>query len=264
MSKSDGNFVTISELLRGEFPGWEGGPWHGLVLRLAMLKTHYRQPIDWTLKKLLDARSSMQYWSLALANWSDENWQVYQDSGFRTLESDPYEEVLQALSDDLNTSDAISFLSRFFDRKDYKDEMDKLYSSLSLLGLVGERMLSANPVVTSNSVGGEESIKMFSLATDYGIAFANNDSSSCSSISDELASNGWRIAKINDHHIDLAIEKPTVEVQALVDHRLELIKAKNWAEADRIRNELLAKGIQLKDGKDPETGERVTTWEVRR
>ncbi len=39
---------------------------------------------------------------------------------------------------------------------------------------------------------------------------------------------------------------------------------KNWAEADRIRDELLAQGIQLKDGKDPATGERVTTWEVKR
>ena len=48
------------------------------------------------------------------------------------------------------------------------------------------------------------------------------------------------------------------------NRRLALIAQKNWAEADRIRDELLAQGIQLKDGKDPVTGERVTTWEVRR
>ena len=42
------------------------------------------------------------------------------------------------------------------------------------------------------------------------------------------------------------------------------IREKNWAEADRIRDELLAQGIQLKDGKDPATGERITTWEVKR
>jgi cysteinyl-tRNA synthetase len=54
------------------------------------------------------------------------------------------------------------------------------------------------------------------------------------------------------------------EIVEAVDARLAFIAAKNWAEADRIRDELLAKGIQLKDGKDPETGERVTTWEVRR
>ena len=42
------------------------------------------------------------------------------------------------------------------------------------------------------------------------------------------------------------------------------IANKNWAEADTIRDELLAQGIQLKDGKDPVSGERVTTWEVKR
>ena len=46
--------------------------------------------------------------------------------------------------------------------------------------------------------------------------------------------------------------------------RLELLKAKNFTEADKIRDTLAAEGIQLKDGKDPATGERVTTWEVKR
>jgi cysteinyl-tRNA synthetase len=54
------------------------------------------------------------------------------------------------------------------------------------------------------------------------------------------------------------------EIIALRDERLAFIAAKNWAEADRIRDELLEQGIQLKDGKDPKTGERVTTWEVKR
>lgn len=53
-------------------------------------------------------------------------------------------------------------------------------------------------------------------------------------------------------------------IDALIAMRLEMLKAKNFAEADRIRNELSDKGIQLKDGKDAETGERVTTWEVKR
>ena len=37
--------------------------------------------------------------------------------------------------------------------------------------------------------------------------------------------------------------------------------SKNFKEADRIRDELAAMGIALKDAKDPETGEIVTTWE---
>jgi cysteinyl-tRNA synthetase len=43
-----------------------------------------------------------------------------------------------------------------------------------------------------------------------------------------------------------------------------MLKTKNFTEADKIRDDLLAKGIQLKDGKDKESGERVTTWEVKR
>jgi len=45
--------------------------------------------------------------------------------------------------------------------------------------------------------------------------------------------------------------------------RLALIRDKDWP-GRRHPRRLLARGIQLKDGKDPATGERVTTWEVKR
>jgi len=54
------------------------------------------------------------------------------------------------------------------------------------------------------------------------------------------------------------------QIDGLIMKRLGFFKDKNFAEADRIRDELLEQGSQLKDGKDPETGERVTTWEVKR
>ena len=41
-------------------------------------------------------------------------------------------------------------------------------------------------------------------------------------------------------------------------------KARDYAEADRIRAKLEAMGIALKDAKDPATGELVMTWEVKR
>ncbi|WEO72521.1 hypothetical protein G6L01_004045 [Agrobacterium vitis] len=53
-------------------------------------------------------------------------------------------------------------------------------------------------------------------------------------------------------------------VQTIVDVRLEMLKSGDQEEADKIRDDLLAKGIQLKDGKDKDTGERVTTWEIKR
>ena len=46
MSKSLGNFVTIRDLL---------ADWPGEVIRLNMLRTHYRQPMDWTVKGLAES-----------------------------------------------------------------------------------------------------------------------------------------------------------------------------------------------------------------
>ena len=53
MSKSLGNFVTMRELL---------ADWPGDVIRLAMLGTHYRQPINWTLEKLNEAEKTLASW----------------------------------------------------------------------------------------------------------------------------------------------------------------------------------------------------------
>jgi len=54
------------------------------------------------------------------------------------------------------------------------------------------------------------------------------------------------------------------KVEALVTARNAARKGRNYGEADRIRDELAAMGIQLKDAKDASTGEIVTTWEVKR
>jgi cysteinyl-tRNA synthetase len=64
--------------------------------------------------------------------------------------------------------------------------------------------------------------------------------------------------------IDLSEAAIDIDVETFVRDRLAFIAQKNWAEADKIRDELLTQGIQLKDAKDPVTGERVTTWEVKR
>lgn len=49
-----------------------------------------------------------------------------------------------------------------------------------------------------------------------------------------------------------------------IAERLRLIHNKEWAAADTIRDELAAEGIILQDKKDPQTGERMTIWEVKR
>jgi cysteinyl-tRNA synthetase len=184
MSKSEGNFVTINELLATERFG--GRAWSGQVLRLAMLRTHYRQPIDWTVASLLETAATLE--------------RLFDKAQGQT--SGPVDpEVLAVLCDDLNLPGA---LARIHSVKDPAI----LAGTLSLLGFSMNR--------------------------------------------DDLKTSGPR---------------PTVDavaVQALIDARIAARHGKDWAESDRIRDELLALGIQIMDSKDPVTGELKTEWEVKR
>jgi cysteinyl-tRNA synthetase len=95
MSKSLGNFITINDLLRSDAFG--GRAWSGEALRLAMLRTHYRQPIDWTAKALEEAENALDRWYDAIGD----------------VEPGAVEpSVEEALSDDLNTPAALAELHR--------------------------------------------------------------------------------------------------------------------------------------------------------
>ena len=197
MSKSEGNFVTIAELLETEKFG--GRKWPGEVLRLAMLMTHYREPIDFSLRRLEEAEKLLDRW--------------LKSAFLKVGPGDEFisEVAIKSLSDDLN------FLPIVL-------ELNKLSEPGLMEDGVSHKTLEAT-------------LRFLGLLPDYETWMRNLPHF------DEMAQ-----ARIEDH----------------IESRLTFIAAKNWAEADRIRDELLAQGIQLKDGKDPQTGERVTTWEVKR
>jgi cysteinyl-tRNA synthetase len=94
MSKSLGNFVTIRDLLQqSNDPRW------GEILRLNMLRTHYRQPIDWTNDGL--AESAVTYGNFRRAAINADR-----------LKALPSQSVLAALTDDLNTPAVLAELHR--------------------------------------------------------------------------------------------------------------------------------------------------------
>jgi len=97
MSKSLGNFVTINELL--ETTKFGGRKWPGEVLRLAMLKTHYRQPIDWTLRSLEESEQIIQRWQQAAAG----------HGSFSPADKLP-SDITEALEDDINTPKVMALL----------------------------------------------------------------------------------------------------------------------------------------------------------
>ncbi|WP_273759549.1 cysteine--tRNA ligase [Bartonella sp. ML70XJBT.G] len=72
---------------------------------------------------------------------------------------------------------------------------------------------------------------------------------------------------ITDVQCPLFMKKASLDVKFIdqrIAERLRLIHNKEWGAADTIRDELAAEGILLKDKKDPQTGERITMWEVKR
>jgi cysteinyl-tRNA synthetase len=186
MSKSLGNFVTIHELLHTEKFG--GRKWPGVVLRYAMLTTHYRQPIDWTVERL----------KVSLKHVSD----MYDRTRNAEMSALPNERVITALCDDLNTHEAIVALGKLVgDASGEAKHSGELLATCTFLGLDLEEL---DP---KKMIAGETQI----------------------------------------------------HIKRRIDDRLAARASKNWAESDRIRDELAAMGIALKDNKDG-----TTTLEVKR
>ena len=182
MSKSLGNFVTIHELLRD---------WPGEVLRLNMLKTHYRSPIDWTLKGVEESAKTLDDWYEIAADIAEDQ---------------PATSVIEALSDDLNTP----------------------------------QMMAALHGLRSSVVSGNEADRKALAGSLRHLGFFSETSAA------------WKSRKEQASGIDAG------QVESLIAERTAARARKDFRESDRIRDELAAMGVVIKDSK---TG---TTWEIAR
>lgn len=100
MSKSLGNFFTVRDLLEKNVPGE--------VIRFVMLRTHYGKSMDWTDSKRGEAQTTLRAWRDMFARTLTGINQLFGEH-FR-----PSDAIVAALSDDLNTSDAITDLHKQF------------------------------------------------------------------------------------------------------------------------------------------------------
>jgi cysteinyl-tRNA synthetase len=182
MSKSLGNFVTIRDLL---------ADWPGEVLRLNMLKAHYRSPMDWTLKGLEETAKTLDDWY----------WVAADNKG-----GQPSGAVIEALSDDLNTPQMIASLHSLRNRAASGAEPDRneFAASLRFLGFLSESAAE------------------------------------------------WKGRKQQASGVDAK------QVDGLISDRTAARARKDFKESDRIRDELAAMGVVIKDSKDG------TTWEIAR
>ena len=128
MAKSEGNFITISDLLMTDTFG--GRAWSGDVLRLAMLQTHYRQPIDWTVNGLELAFHTLDDWFRAAAPGRN---------------GPPNQGVVDALLDDLNTPRMIAELHavrKQISQPQHGEAAVELGNTLSFLGFVQQNFFA--------------------------------------------------------------------------------------------------------------------------
>jgi cysteinyl-tRNA synthetase len=114
MSKSLGNFVTIHDLRQ---------EWPGEAIRLALLQTHYRQPMNWTEDGLREAKHHLDAWHSLTADFPP---------GLLCGA------VLEALADDLNTPKALAALHELRSEaaKGLKGAAASLKASAQLLGFL--------------------------------------------------------------------------------------------------------------------------------
>src|SRR5207237_5953614 len=127
MSKSLGNFFTIRDLLHN---------WHGEVLRFQMLMSHYRQPIDWTVRKTAEAEDEFWAWTAILIGTDAER-----DGYFRATQNErpqPSQTLVEALLDDINTPEAIAALRANYKlaREGTYKEKRQFFMDCQFLGLL--------------------------------------------------------------------------------------------------------------------------------
>ena len=164
MSKSLGNFYTVHDLLE-EFPGE--------AIRLVLLQSHYRQPLDFTKAGIAEAKRTLDRWYRAVAE-ADE------------AAPEPPDAVVAALCDDLNTPLALAELHRLLGA----GEVAPFAAGARFLGLLGESSDAWFKWQPPKATGGLDDAAIDALISERAAARKAKDFKRSDEIRDQLAADG--------------------------------------------------------------------------
>ncbi|MEW6263447.1 MAG: cysteine--tRNA ligase [Thermodesulfobacteriota bacterium] len=213
MSKSLKNFFTVKEVLAGCDPE---------VLRLFLLSKHYRGPIEFSEEGLAETRRSLDRAYQALRGAAESSPGMIDDTDGRDTAA-VWTGFVEAMNDDLNTARA--------------------------LGCLFEAVKELNRLVDQGRLDGPDSTgigRWRSTITGMGRILGLLDRDPEEWFSRGVTSGGKAEEKASSPETGgdgLTREK----IEALIQLRAEARRKKDWAEADRIRGELKARGVVLED-----------------
>lgn len=208
MSKSLGNFFTIREVLQ---------KYDAEVVRFFILRTHYRSPLNYSDAHLDDARHALSRLYTAL-NGQQGDALAYTPEELRAMLSRPIPDKLaadffDAMNDDFNTP--IAFKVLFQIAKDVNSYREGLAQASD----AGQSALQGKLVHSVRLLKGLSNL--LGLLQRASRDFFQTDA--------------------------VGREDEVIHIEAQIEARLVAKKAKDFAAADRIRNELLSQGIVLED-----------------
>jgi cysteinyl-tRNA synthetase len=209
MSKSLGNFYTLPDLLEKGYTGRE--------IRYALMRVHYRVPLNFTWEGLKEARESLgriDEWLGRLCEIAEQkNAQLSTPKIVREQASNPPPPW---------TGSAVASVQRRIDDSEFEDALDDDLNISAALGFLFETIRQTNRAMDRQEL-------------------------------DSASASAW-LAWWNriDTVLDLNKEKEKIpaDVMKLVEERERARAAKDWKKSDELRDKIAALGWEVRDTKD--------------
>jgi cysteinyl-tRNA synthetase len=217
MSKSEGNFFTLRDLL---LKGYKAS-----AIRLALISVPYRHQLNFTFDGLIDATNAIERLRTFHGRLVQGVLAPGENPALQAAAKKAQAEYLAALSNDLNTAEARAPIFDLIRTANTAMDQGQL--------LAGDRDAILAVLTSFDAV--------FDVMEDHDAEPTRRAL--------EYAEQAGRQAEVSPELLaNLALTDEAID--ALVAERTTAKKQRNFARADQIRNELTEKGIVIEDSKD--------------